>query len=217
MVLMWETTKPCTCCKSYIKDADWLKGGQIFLDQMGPFLKSAICLFAFLQSWSICTRVKALMCIMSLFKPKRVKTSFPVFVCMWWECLRRKEQFLLHTLSWECVLLSYVSPSRSLQGKMESFTSAHHLLACIAASFLFDWHVSPDLTWRSPLLHLVFAYWINQLLSSFANFVSNDKFVVFLRDTLSSLCAAGDIGASGFNLAHLHSRERKQDMFLTLR
>lgn len=173
---------------------------------MGPSL-SPICLFVFLQSGNICVDSEST-CVTIWTQLKELKPCSQ-YVCVWWECLRWKES------PESLFLLTSVSPSHSLQGNMESFASPHYLLPCIAAFFLYVWLTC--LSWSHLMLSCSNIglctphFWV---LCSQLYLYRNDIFCILKRCSLFSLHSR-DIEASGLNLAHLHSRERKQDMFLS--
>lgn len=108
--------------------------------------------------------------------------------------------------------LTSVSLSHSLQGKMASFASSHHLLPRITSSFLFDWHDSLGLTVILGIHTVTFGYSYFRL-SCVQLFIQQKWWIFSFSEILPSylsLSAAGDTKAPGFNLAHLHSREQKR-------
>lgn len=153
--------------------------------------------------------VQARMCIMSLYMDpiKEVKTVSKQCVRCW------KVELLPHTVSWDfvftdiCVSVSLAPGKDGIFRFISPSLALHHFLL----SFWLTW-----LPWSQRNSWNTYCdFWDILLLLELCLTIyqaKNDEFLVSIKrySPPTSLSAAGDTKAPGFNLAHLHSSEQKR-------
>lgn len=154
--------------------------------------------------------VQARMCFMSLYMDpiKEVKTVSKQCVRCW------KVELLPHTVSWDfvftdiCVSVSLAPGKDGIFRFISPSLAPHHFLLSFWLTWL-PW--SQRNSWNTYCDFWDILLLLEVCLTLYP--AKNDEYLVSLKrySPPTSLSAAGDTKAPGFNLAHLHSREQKRE------